>query len=99
MKRLKVTEAAEADLTAIGKYTEEHWGSAQKRRYLAMIKDCFTRLRRNSALGAPRDDLRPGYRSVSAARHVVFYRDINDCIEIIRILHVRMDMGGHLTGD
>lgn len=97
MKRLEIAKAAEADLAEISRYTEERWGIAQKRRYLAAIKDCFFRLRRNPALGASRDDIRPGYRSISAARHVVFYREALDRIEIIRVLHARMDLNRRLT--
>ena len=92
MKRLVVTVAAEADLTAIGRYTAETWGPEQKGRYLAQIREKFVQLRQMPSLGRPRDEIRPGYRSISAGRHIVFYLETDNLIEIIRILHDRMDL-------
>lgn len=95
--KLVVTRAARADLEGIARYTEEQWGAARKRRYLNALRDRFGQIRRNPGLGTLRDDIRPGYRSVVSGRHVVFYRETKDRIEIVRVLHERMDMHQHLT--
>jgi toxin ParE1/3/4 len=42
--------------------------------------------------GRARDEVRPGLRSFAAAPHVVFYRVVNDCPEIIRVLDGRRDI-------
>ena len=97
MRKLLVADRARRDLQGISQYTERQWGSDRKRRYMGAIADCLVRLLRKPGLGAPRDDIRPGYRSVAAGRHVVFYRQTEDKIEIIRILHERMDLHRHLS--
>ena len=35
----------------------------------------------------------PACRKVSVGRHVVFFRDTEDAIAVIRVLHQRMDAG------
>jgi toxin ParE1/3/4 len=48
-------------------------------------------------LGAARDAIRPGYRSARQGRHLIFYREIPDGIEVVRVLHESMDIERHLT--
>lgn len=97
MRQLVVTAAAEADLRAIGRFTADTWGLDQKARYLAQIRDRFRQIRATPGLGRPRDDIRPGIRSLAAGRHVIFYRNAEDLVEIVRILHDRMDLHGRLA--
>jgi toxin ParE1/3/4 len=42
------------------------------------------------------DEIRPGYRKYPAGSHVLFYRLLPDGIDIVRILHRRMDFERHL---
>jgi toxin ParE1/3/4 len=93
MPRFALTRAAVADLKAIGRYTHQTWGLAQRNRYLALLDDSFHRLADNAQLGWDCSDLRAGYRKYHIGKHVVFYRQIEDRqIEIVRVLHDRMDM-------
>lgn len=96
-KRLVVTAAARDDLRVIGRTTAETWGLDQRARYLARIRERFIQLRNTPGLGHARDDIRPSYRSIPIGRHVVFYREAGDLIEIIRVLHDRMDLRRHLA--
>ncbi|MEU6191504.1 type II toxin-antitoxin system RelE/ParE family toxin [Nocardia sp. NPDC047038] len=48
-----------------------------------------------STSGAP--DIRPGYRNLAAKSHTLYYRPTDEgVIDIIRILHQRMDLDHHL---
>jgi toxin ParE1/3/4 len=47
--------------------------------------------------GRPRDDIREGYRKYHVGRHLIFYRQAGKDIEIIRILHDRMNIENHLS--
>jgi toxin ParE1/3/4 len=94
VKTLIVAGWARADLDAIARYTERRWGIARKRLYLDMLRRRFADLRTASGLGAARDDIRPGYRSIMCGSHIVFYRETADRIEILRVLHQRMDLHG-----
>jgi toxin ParE1/3/4 len=97
MKRLSFTDAAREDLAAIGRYTQDNWGTEKKTRYLAGIRASLERLRRATGIGRIRDEIRSGYRSIASGRHVIFYRETEDRIEIMRVLHQRMDLHRHLN--
>jgi toxin ParE1/3/4 len=47
-------------------------------------------------LGKSRDDIKAGYRSLLVERYLVFYRLADEQLEIMRILHYRMDVIQHL---
>lgn len=96
MKRLVLSKAAQRDLESIGEYTEQTWGPAQKRRYLAVLKEGINKVRKNPGMSPPRDDIRQGARSFTCGGHVVFYRETDDSVGIIRVLHQRMDLHRHL---
>lgn len=98
MKRLVVTAAARADLREIARYSEGTWGIAQTRRYLDAIRTRLAGLRGRPHLGARRDELSAGLRSIASGRHIVFYKDTTDRVEIVRILHASMDVRRHLPG-
>ncbi len=97
MKRLAVAAAAVADLRDIARYSERTWGIAQARRYLDGIRARFARLRERPQLGSRREELGPGLRSVMSGRHIIFYMDAADRIEIVRVLHASMDVRRHLA--
>ena len=91
-----LTPAAKADLREIWLYTLENWGEAQADRYLFQLEECCERLVEHPELGRPRDELRRGYRSLLEGSHLIIYRYHLDRIEIIRVLHRRMDPERHL---
>ena len=92
MRKLVIADRARADLKEIADYTGREWGAGQSRRYLGAIKDRLARLRDRPGLGTLRDEIGPGYRSARSGRHIVFYRETAESIEIVRVLHERMDM-------
>lgn len=93
MSRFKLTVKALADLKSIAKQTQQEWGAEQRRIYLRQVDDAFHLLAKRQELGAPCDYIRAGYRKYPISSHLIFYRSISaDEIEIIRILHKRMDV-------
>ncbi|WP_414975922.1 type II toxin-antitoxin system RelE/ParE family toxin [Gordonia sp. (in: high G+C Gram-positive bacteria)] len=42
------------------------------------------------------DDVRAGYRKYATGSHLVFYVQAGESVDIIRILHRRMDPARHL---
>ncbi len=90
MKRVVLTPLARSDLRGIWLYTNEHWGAGQADDYTDAIEaDCQAAAAGAGAVGtvAGRGDLR---RRVVRS-HVVYFRDLPDRIEVIRILHSRQD--------
>jgi len=47
-------------------------------------------------IGRSCDEIRLGYRKLSVGSHTLYYRLIGDVIDIVRILHQRMDTDRHL---
>ena len=45
-------------------------------------------------MGRPCDDIKAGYRQYHIGRHLIFYRQSEAGITVIRILHDRMDIKG-----
>jgi toxin ParE1/3/4 len=87
---------AVADLESIWDYTVDTWDAQQAERYLRMLNRAFTDLAENPSLGRSADFIRRGYRRHLAGRHVVFYRVIDTGIDVVRVLHQKMDFDRHL---
>ncbi|HYE34798.1 type II toxin-antitoxin system RelE/ParE family toxin [Methylocaldum sp.] len=97
MPRFVLTNAAMTDLKSIGRYTQDTWGIAQRNRYLAVLDGSFHDLAANPLMGRDCGDIRSGYRKYPIGKHIVFYRQTEaDQIEIVRILHERMDVEARL---
>lgn len=85
------------DLLSIGRYTRKEWGKAQQIRYLTQLDCAFHDLADKPGLGRACDDIREDYFKYGVGKHVIFYRHTGkDQIEIVRILHDRMDIEQHL---
>lgn len=96
MKPLAISAAAREDLRAIAAYTRREWGAAQSERYLGRIRSRMSQLRTREDFGVMRPDLGRNLRSLSCEQHVIFYKLSSEAIEIVRILHQRMDVHRHL---
>lgn len=92
MARYHVTRAAARDLAAIGRYTQRQWGTAQRRAYLERLHARMEFLVDHPHAGSPREDIRPGYRALHEGRHLIFYREVDDGVEVVRVLHDRMNL-------
>jgi toxin ParE1/3/4 len=98
MPHFVLTNKAKADLKAIGRYTADTWGREQRNRYLALLDGTFHELAANPLRGRDCGTIRPGYRKQGVGRHIIFYRQLTaDCIEIVRVLHGRMDVERRLS--
>lgn len=93
-----LTNLAKADLKEIGHYTQVQWGRDQRVLYLNMLDVCFQQMAANPLKGKDCSDIRDGYRKLNAGSHLIFYRQKTfDIIEIVRILHGRMDIETRLS--
>jgi toxin ParE1/3/4 len=64
-------------------------------RYLTKIDTAFDLLAAEPQCGKLCDDIRSGYRKYRVGRHLIFYRQSSEGIEIVRILHDQMDIEVH----
>jgi toxin ParE1/3/4 len=99
MATFRFSRRAETDLLSVGEYTLRTWGKAQTARYLAELETFCQTLADNPALGRTCDDIRPGLCRLEYGKHVVFYRQEQTGILIVRILHQSMLPEKHDTSD
>ncbi len=93
----RLSAAARRDLSAIWTYSAERWNRAQADRYVRMFFDSFDEIAGGAIAGRRIDHVRPGYLAHAVGSHVVFYRvDAAGVIDVVRILHRRMDVERHL---
>ena len=99
MKKLPfvISKKAVADLEEIWLYTFENWSVSQADRYYNLIFDEINYICKNSTAGKSMEHVRKGYRASKVKSHLIFYRVLNNTIEIIRILHERMDIDNRLN--
>lgn len=87
-------------MRSIGQYTQTTWGREQRNLYLAKLDSAFRRLlAKEPQRGRACDDIRAGYRKYHVGRHLIFYRQSQAGLEIVRILHDRMDVEAYLDED
>ena len=92
-----LTRTAKSDLKSIAAYTQRMWGKEQRRIYLRQFDDAFHVLAETPDVGIKCDSIKPSYKKFPNASHLIFYRCLSDDqIEIVRILHKRMDAQAQL---
>lgn len=92
MAPYKLTPAAKEDLKEIWNYSEERWGVTQADKYLKALEKCIEDLAKFPEKGRLRNEIRRGYRSFPEGQHLVFYKAQKKQIEVVRILHKKMDV-------
>lgn len=95
MKHFAFSPAALDDLDSIWDFTADKWSIEQADNYIEGIVDVCRDLAAGSKTGRP-VEIRSGYFKCRIESHVIFYRHNEARIEIIRILHGRMDSDRHL---
>ena len=96
----KISQGANWDLENIWLYTYENWSLEQADRYFNLIMDEIEYLAENPKTGKDYSQIRKGYFRSRIKSHFIFYK-INrkkEEIEVIRILHQRMDIETLLNG-
>jgi toxin ParE1/3/4 len=95
MPGFRLSEKAMDDLRSIGRFTQNNWGREQRNRYLSMLDTSFHTITNQPEVGINCDDIRLGYRKYHVGRHLIFYRQSIESVDVIRILHDSMDIESH----
>lgn len=95
----KISVKAAADIENIWLYTFENWSKEQADRYVNLIFEEIEYLSQNPQSGKDCGLIRKNYRRSKVKSHLIFYKTIakQRTIEIIRILHERMDIETRLS--
>jgi len=91
---IRIRPRAQQDLKVIWRYTVQRWGEAQADLYLQQSDAGIGSLLDFPQIGEDCDHNRASYRKLQINRHLVLYLHSTARIEIVRVLHQSMDVGG-----
>lgn len=95
----KISIEAQNDIEKIWLYTFENWSLEQADHYFDMIMNEIEYIAENPKFGTDFGDVRKDYLRTRVKSHFIFYK-VNSKqkeVEIIRVLHQRMDIENRLN--
>jgi len=93
MAKYYLTNKAVDDLATIWDYTYDEWSESQADKYYLLLLTSCQEIAENPSLGKKYDNVTEKLLGFKSNQHIIFYQIIsNKEVEIIRILHVRMDL-------
>lgn len=97
MAKYILTNKAVGDLSKIWEYTYEVWSENQADKYYDLLTGSFHEIVQNPEIGKNYDEIDSAILGLRVSKHIVFYRLAQSGdIEIIRVLHQRMDLKTHM---
>ncbi len=97
MAKLTWRQEAINDLSDIWKYTVDVWSENQADKYYETLKLTCQEISRDPTIGKDYAEVSENLKAYRINKHLIFYHLVSaDEIEIIRILHERMDLKNQL---
>ena len=98
MKKAKYRISATAikDLDGIWEYTFTNWSKNQADRYHNLLMNEIEFVAENRTSGKSMDQIKEGYLVTYVKSHMIFFKRNEEIVEIIRILHQKMDVESNL---
>ena len=97
MSQYVISEKAIEDINNIQIYTAENWSVAQANRYYNLIIDEIEYIVNNFDMALDFGKIRKSYKYSKVKSHLIFFKkDKMNEIEVIRVLHERMDIESRL---
>jgi toxin ParE1/3/4 len=98
MSEYIISEKALEDINNIWIYTAENWSIEQADRYYNLIIDEIEYIVRNFDMALDFGKIRKSYRYSKVKSHLIFFKENKpNEIEIVRVLHERMDIENRLA--
>ncbi|WP_437891408.1 type II toxin-antitoxin system RelE/ParE family toxin [Phytobacter sp. V91] len=95
MREIELTPKANEDLESIWLYGFEMFGMEKADRYILHLSSVFGHIAQHRA-GRRREELGQDIRSFPSRQHVIFYKEDEQAIIVIRVLHHSQDVETHL---
>lgn len=86
---------AKLDIENIWNHTAQHWGIDQAEIYTRQLRNHIETVAKQPALASACPEVRAGYYKYPSGAHLLFFRIIDGDIDVVRILHQRMDFMQH----
>jgi len=98
MAKVILRQKAIDDLNDIWYYTFEKWSEKQADKYYATIKIACLRIGENPEVGKEYYGISKNLLGLKSGKHIIFYKSLSESeIEVIRIIHERMDLKNRLS--
>ena len=91
---LRFTRGAQTNLRQVLAYTEKTWGADQSGVYEDELFASLELLREHPEIGSARPSLTQGCCAHPVKCHMIYYRVIDNTLEVLRILHSRQITAG-----
>jgi|SRR5699024_3666308 len=93
MPKVILREKAIQNLNNIWFYTFDEWSEDQADKYYATTKLACLNIGENPEIGRKYDRINKDVLGIKSGKHIIFHQIISkDEIEVVRILHERMDV-------
>ena len=99
MVRVRLSEQARSDLRAIWNYSYRVWGAKKADSYYRDLTDAVDAIGRNPNMARKLHSTRQTYMKYAVHSHFIVFRISNNTIDVVRILHSRMDTDTHLPDE
>jgi toxin ParE1/3/4 len=99
MPQVNKSTQAEHDLMDLWYYIEERSGEDRADAVLRQINKTLATVAGQPGMGRSRNELREGLRSLPVLSYMIFYRPIENGIEVVRVLHGRRDFAALFRED
>lgn len=96
MTRYRLSPKARSDLEAIWDYTADRWSIDQADCYIRDIVELLDRVCEGREKGRRIDQIRRDYLQLPIGSHLLIFRQPRDTVDVVRILHRRMDVTARL---
>lgn len=96
MSRIVLSPRAKIDLSEIWDYSFLQWGVEQAEKYIRELGSAMEAVASDPTKSVDIGDVRRGYRKSRSGSHVILFKITDVGIDIVRILHQRMDFERHL---
>jgi len=96
MAKYIFSEKAIRDLNGIWNYTVETWSEKQADEYYKKIIQQVLDISKNPDIGRRYDEIDASLLGYRIEKHIIFYQINENRIEVIRILHAKMDLKNRL---
>ena len=98
MASFKLSKSALKDLSDIRNYTFDTWSESQADKYYKLLLSSCQAIAKNPQQGKVYEEIYPNLKGKKSSKHIIFYQIKNDkSIQIIRILHEKMDLKNNLN--
>ena len=92
----RIRAAASKDLAGIWEYTFKRWSKGQADRYHGLIISEIDYIAENETAGKDMSHVKEDYLVTYVKSHMIFFKRQQGIVQVIRILHQRMDIESNL---